>query len=490
MLDYAARYAQSRGMAVIFEYERLTNIDRDSPPKPCVFAPNYREELAKQLLPKFEAARRFERAMSIKILDEPTATDKVLDYCELCQREFQKRFGRPLRKRAEIPPDDREGHRQLSQFIADYVATGYQAIRQTAAESRLPQGLLLTYMASGFGYADTRRGMQEALTWSRAADYMDFDVYPYFYPTSQNIRMLQAHFCFAVQRAIAEHLGKPAGFYVELDDRNYPFQINPVEASAECAWTAIGQGCRYLNSFINHAFGTGVGARPERWECLGREMRKIREAGPMLLRVRKAPSPLALYFPYAQWMSGSKKFAPAYAYQLLLRAFGGCDIAHEQVVLERGNFGAVKALAVVETDSLPEAAATKLVAFVRDGGLLLCDDTAKLPAELQGHARVVKFDGSLEQRFRDAVETPSPSARTELLNGVRQTLAKAGLTPHARAAHEDVETNVFAGDGIELLVAVNHAAAPVETTVELAGRREALPLRLPARNGALVPLKP
>ena len=82
----------------------------------------------------------------------------------------------------------------------------------------------------------------------------------------------------AFQRDIAQHLGKAYGFYIELDDRNYPFQVNPPEASAECAYTAIGQGVTYLNSFINRPFGTGVTSRPERWEHLAAEGDKIHKA--------------------------------------------------------------------------------------------------------------------------------------------------------------------------------------------------------------------
>lgn len=344
-------------------------------------------------------------------------------------------------------------------------------------------------MSTGFGYGDIRRGLEDAFAWSRAADFVDFDVYPYFYPVSQNVRMLQAHWCFAVQRAIAGHLGKPAGFYVELDDRNYPFQVNPVEASAECAWMAIGQGCRYLNSFINVVCRTGSGARPERWNHLGRELRKIRDAGPLLSHARKAPSPLALYFPYAQWMSGGRKFAPDYAYQLLLRAFGECDIAHEQIVAERGGFGPVKMLALVETDFLPPAATARIAAFVRDGGTLLCDDTASVPAELRDSPRVIHFTGNLGQQFRDAVETPNQKACADLLRYVRDTVAKAGLIPHARADNENVETDLLISDGFELLVAINHAPRPVETSVRLAGHSKPVRLRLGARNGTLLTLK-
>ncbi len=490
LVDYAARYAQSRGMAIMFEYTHLTDLKPEAPPATCVFAPNYGETLAKLVRPQLEVAARYPRAWSVKILDEPAAGEKSIDGCELCQREFQARYGQPLRKRAAIPTTDREGHRHLTEFVSAYVARGYDAIRKIARDSSASPGLLVTYMSPGFGYGDPRREVEEPFAWSRAADFIDFDVYPYFYPVSQNIRMLQAHWCFAVQRAIASHLGKPAGFYVELDDRNYPFQINPIEASSECAWTAIGQGCRYLNSFIHVVARTGSGARPDRWEHFGQELRKIRDLAPRLAHTRKAPSPLALYFPYAQWLGGGRKFAPDYAYQLLLRAFGECDVAHEQVVAERGDFGPVKMLALFETDSLPPAAASRLAAFVRNGGTVLCDDTSVLPPDFRGNPRVIHLAGNLGRQFAEAAEKPDAEAAASLLSRVRGAIARAGLAPHASADSEDVETDLLVGDGVEWLVVINHAPRSVETTIRLSGHAKSVTLSLDPRSGTVVEIQP
>lgn len=189
-------------------------------------------------------------------------------------------------------------------------------------------------------------------------------------------------------------------------------------------------------------------------------------------------------------VSGGRKFAPAYSYQLLLRAFGECDIAHEQVAVERGGFGSVKMLALVETDFLPPAAVARLVSFVHGGGTLLCDDTTTLPTELRDNPAVIRFAGSLEQQFRDAVETPNAKMCADLLRRVREATAKAGVTPHARADNDNVETSALTGEGIELLVAVNHAPRPVTTNVRLAGRSAPLRLRLEARNGMLVVTHP
>ena len=43
----------------------------------------------------------------------------------------------------------------------------YLACTETADRASLPYGLLLTYMSPGYGYADTRRTLEDVLNWSR-----------------------------------------------------------------------------------------------------------------------------------------------------------------------------------------------------------------------------------------------------------------------------------------------------------------------------------
>ena len=539
LLDYAARYAQSRGMAITFEYARMTNIPHHGrPPKPCVLAPDYHQALAAQFRGEIETAKAYPRLISIKILDEPGAGDWMLDRCEHCQAAFRKRFGKPLRKLSEIPPDDIAGRWQLNQFIADYVAAGYMTSRQIVREAKAPFGLLLTYGPNFGMIACSEQYMVDPLGWSRAPDLIDFDNYPYFYPASDNIRMLQSHWCHAVQRAVAQHLGKPAGFYFELDDRNYPVQINPVEASAECAFTAVGQGCHYLNSFINRAFGTGVSSRPERWAHTGRELKKIRAIGPLLLNTRKAPSQLAVYFPHTQWYARGDAIAQLYAFQLLMRAFGECDVAHEQIVRQAG-LGPVRALALLQVELVPDDVAETIVKFVKQGGVLLADripatnergQACRLPAEMfkgesqwaigecrasrrrYGKGTVWTFSTDLNSLFRNAVEKPVPELRDGLLDAMRKLLDAQGLRTHARASDPEFEADLLLGTRQAIVVVINHrpdaasaavtvrglgfepgsvrelpAGAPVRHRVE--GDGLDFDVRLPARCGALVGIR-
>ena len=511
LLDYAARYAQSRGMAITFEYASMTNIPHHGrAPKPCVLAPDYHDAIAARLRRRIETAKDYPRLIGIKILDEPGAGDWVLDRCEHCQAAFRKRFGTPLRKLSEIPSDDIAGRWQVNQFIADYVAAGYMTSRQVVREARAPFDLLLTY-GPNFGVIRcSERYMVDPLGWSRAPDLIDFDDYPYFYPVSQNIRMLKSHWCHALQRAVAQHLDKPAGFYFELDDRNYPVQINPVEASAECAFTAVGQGCHYLNSFINRAFGTGVSSRPERWAHTGRELKKIRAVGPLLLKTRKAPSQLAVYFPHTQWYSSGKPVAQLYAYQLLMRAFGECDITHEQILREAG-LGPVRALALLQVEIVPDDVAEMIVNFVKQGGVLLCDEApsknergeaCRLPAEMfkgesqwaigecrasrcsYGKGTVWTFSQNLDDFFRDAVEKPVPEVRRGLLKAVRNLLDSEGLRTHVRASDPEVEVDLLLGTKQAIVVVINHRpdAASASVTVRDLGFKPGAVLELPGET--------
>jgi hypothetical protein len=317
---------------VIYEYTHFTDITHEKPPAVCPFSPGYANKFEETFHTDVEVCKTVPRLISFKVLDEPTAGEASMDFCSHCQAAYKRKYGMELRKLKDIPADAVQERLCHNEFVSDYVSAAYRTGFDLKNRMGGQYGLLLTYMSTMAGSANIDRGQEDAYEWSRYADYMDFDVYPYFYPSSDKIRMVLAHWVFAVERAVAQQWKKPMGFYVELDDRNYPFQINPAKASSECAYTAIGQGCDYLNSFINTAFGTGTSARPERWEDCGREMRKIASVAPLLKMMRKPPAEVAVYFPHTQWYVQGRSYTPMYAYQLALRAFGECDVLHEKVL--------------------------------------------------------------------------------------------------------------------------------------------------------------
>ena len=519
--------AQARGMALLYEYQRYTNLRRDRPPAPCVHAPGYREALRRHVAPYLAVGAAVPRLLSIKVIDEPHAGPATMDYCEHCRRAWRERFGTELRKPDAIAPDDRAARRQHIEFIRDTVAKGYRIGHELKAEAAAPWDLLLTFCAPAFGRSsDLLRSQEDLLWWAATADRVDFDVYPYFYPVSDRIVFLQAHYSMALMRDTARHLGKPWGFYVELDDRNYPLQINPREASSECAWTAVAQGARYLNTFIHRTFGTGNQARPARWAHLGGTLKQIRAAGPLLNATTTPPARLALLFPYTHWQLARERWEPYHAHQLLLRAFGECDVVHEQVARREGRFHC-QALALLQTDTLPDEVAKLIVRFVERGGLLLCDriprfnedgKPCKLPPDLfptppvttktTGKGKTLLLPSELDAAFAEAVAADDAEPRRELRERVRALLLGRGLRPRALADQPDFEVGYREAKDTIVLTVVNHAARAAESAVTLfgppftvgsltdaAGRAVALekvegglrfPVRLPARSGVLL----
>jgi uncharacterized membrane protein len=493
LLNFAERYAQSRGMGVIYEYTHFTDIARDRPPEVCPFAPDYAKKFEERFRTDVAVCNAVPRLVSFKILDEPTAGEGTVDFCSHCRAAFKQKYGMALRKLKDIPQDATLERLRHNEFVSDYVSAAYRVGYGLKNSLGGRYGLLLTYMSTIAGSANVDKVQEDGYEWSRYADYLDFDVYPYFYPDSDKVRMVRAHWVFAYLRAVARQWKKPMGFYVELDDRNYPLQINPAKASSECAYTAIGQGCDYLNSFINHAFGTGTGSRPERWEDCGREMRKIASVAPLLKRMHKAPAEVAVYFPHAQWYTQGKSYTPTYAYQLVLRAFGECDVLHEKVFREKGGAG-FKVILLLGVDMLPDDCAEKLAAFVRGGGTLIADhiptrnqagaecklskelfsgEEKKVVGDLKASARkeeqgrVILFSDDVDKLFKESVETPSPPAREALLKTMHRLLAQAGAKAHAWSDNPEFETDVRVGQNSAMLVAINHAAERGRAKVEV-----------------------
>ena len=480
--NFTEAYAQLSGLALIYEYQHYTTLQSKRPTKPCVHSRDYPEALKEHVEPYLAVASAVPRLISLKVVDEPFAGVKTMDYCDDCKRVWRERFGTEMPKKGEaIPKDDLVLRRQWIEFVRDYVVKAYTMGYDLKKQSGAPWDLLLTFCSPAYGYArDLAKSQEDLLWWSATTDRNDFDVYPYFYPVSDRIKFLQAHFCMALMRNVSQHLKKPWGFYVELDDRNYPMQINPVEASSECAMTAVAQGADYLNSFINVSFGTGVTARPERWAHLGKTLKQIRSVGPLLNVAKTPPARFAILFPYTHWQLSGDRWAPHYAHQLLLRAFGEADIIHEEVARRDGGFRC-KALALLQTDYLPDDIAQAIVRFVKDGGLLLCDrkpqfnekgEPCTLPAALfsdagSGKGKAVLLDTELDEQFRQAVEDGETDEQRRLLARIKDLLFGHGVRPRVLADDPEFEIGLREAKDTIVLTAVNHGGTEAETSVTL-----------------------
>jgi len=492
--QYLETQAQRLGMATIYEYGSFKLMGRAEATKPCVLSPEYPAALRELLDPLIDICRRVPRLISTKVTDEPVASLANLDGCDYCRAEFKKRYGVDLPALDPLP-DDPYLRWALADFVGYYVQEGFRLghelvlqagtggpTRPGGVSDTRPFDLLLTYMSPGLGFGRPLSGQEDALDWSVGCDRSDFDVYPYFYPSSQRIRMLLAWPCFAFQRAVARHHRQPWGFYVELDERNWPFQQNPAQASSECAWTAIAQGANYLNSFIHRRFATGSDPRPERWDHLGRNLRLMRGLSPLLAGTERPPSPIALYYPSAQQAIENGYDVPQYLSAAVQQGFGECDLLLEEPVAREGLMGESSGLLMIGVRILDSRAAGPLADWVKAGGLLATDrwpetdergravDLRGLlgaPAEPAdwsltacGKGKVLWLPDDFDGAYREAVEGDDAARAAALRTGLCGALVGAGLRPGVTVEDDaaQMEAGLRVGDGVAVVTVVNHAA--------------------------------
>lgn len=483
----AERIAYALGMASIQEYTRFTEYSREGRYSVSPFDPAFEAKLAERVAAGIEQCRYRPRLLSVKYVDEPFLGPNNLDDGPATRAAFERLTGLPYVERQALP-DDPAARYAYGRFLSAYLEQDFAVGQRLKSAAGAPWDLLQTYCSPGYGAGRALDGFEDAYRWTRPADRFDFDVYPYFYPTSDRLRFVQANWCFAASRTIARALGKPWGFYIELDDRNYPYQINPAEASAECAFTAVAAGADYLNSFIHQTFATGSGARPERWARCGEALRAIRRLGPLLVRAKRQPARVAVLLAETHQLVHNGWKPPLYSLALLGQAAGDADVLHE-AALEHPVPPELRAIYILGADALSREAFERLTAWVAAGGELLLDHLPTIdergrplpwppmPADQRrvnlGDGHVTQLLEPLEPRLTRAVESGDDAlwqqAVEELRTSLAQTLAGPSPVVTAQVLRNRLQTDVgvrTAGQSAMIIV-VNHDPAPQEVEVEL-----------------------
>lgn len=470
--------AAKRGMATILEYTSITGLPHDRAYEHSPFSPEFEPWLAGRLAAGFEQSRSMPRLLSAKLRDEPTLRPEQLPADDATREAARRLSGLvALDPRQADGPAGRWAYGKLASAAVEQDFATAQKLKRRAG---LPYDLCVTYYSAGFGGTAPSKGMQDAWHWTQPADRFDFDVYPYFYPSSDRIRFVEADWGFAASRAMSRAQQKPWGFYIELDDRNWPFQQNPAEASAECAYSAVAAGADYLNSFIHRGFGTGHMSRPERWAKTGAALREIRELGPELTRLPRQPARVAVLWPETANWSGDGYLRPWYTRALLAQALGDCDVVHESELVS-GLPATLDLLVLVGVSSLADDAAAGLRAWIRAGNTVWCDGLPEHDQRGQrlrwdsdpAGGRVIVEEAGLESRLREAVEGDDATAWPARLREL-QTRLEPRLRPHREvfsvrvASDARVESaGLRQAGGAALLVVVNHAPEARAVTVEL-----------------------
>lgn len=497
---FATSQAAQLGMAISFEYSNFTTFRSNATPTPCPFTPEAKQAVHSHLQPLLDIANRTPRLLTAKVLDEPHLSLEHVGWdCPHCQAVFKQLYGLDLQ--AAHGSEEPYAKWARADFAGHVVGEVFRlGAADKAANATGSWELLLTYMATGLGYQNPQKTVQDALDWSHYAGWIDFDIYPYFYPESQHLRMVQAAYGMSYMREVARARGVPWGFYVELDDRNWPFQQNPKEASAECAFTAVAHGADYLNTFIHRLASTGCGARPERWALAQQAFQEINRLGPRLADSPALRSRLAVLHPNADEKIRGGYARPDHTLELLKGVFGDLDVLPEQLLRESGTIP-YAALLLLDTEFLHEDAIAPLQCWIEAGGTLLCD---RLPTRTHrdqpivwaglgeptpgpggsrsralGEGRIVFLAENPEPGLQALVEAESPDSTTlarqveSLAEVIETTAGPMPLRVRVRDLAEDptcVDTVLVGLRGTadrRILVAVNHRAVPVEVNIDL-----------------------
>ena len=474
LINIAENYAQRKNMAIFYQCPH-TNLYPGKKSYPCTFSPQYPEMIKRYFELKFKAGAKIPRLIAVAIRDEFTADEANLDWCQYCKEIFEERYGKL----------DQMSKLSLNMFIFDYISEGFKHLYEVNKKRKTPFKLFLNHIYTAYH----KPRITDNFNWSRYADIIGTDIYPYYSGSkSQKIRMLYVHYPFSLLRNICYYLEKPLSFYVELSDRKY---LAPPQASSECVYTGIGQGATFLPSFYNVAFGAAA-VRPERWDYLGKELKKINSYTPLLKKVKKAEAKIATIFPFTQVFGTDKgyNYDPAYACHLFLRGFGEIDVLEERIAQKEG-IAKYKGIVLLGTHWLNDNLSQMIIDFVKGGGVLILDNIPKfnengeisklsfLSAELSkwqkeivvdnleltqaklGKGSILLFNFGLNKNAADKEVVDI------LLKFIHNKLFNLGLRPNVYSSNPEFEADLLKGDNTLLLLVINHNSTKDKTRVVL-----------------------
>lgn len=450
--DYAEDYAQKRGMAVSYSFQGdFSILRRGAPPEVSVYSPEYAETIRPKIEKAIETAKRVPRLLNVQgYMDEPFQEgEHTFDYSEATSAEYQRRFGESLPRTDEARGDPEAFLRYLN-FRADYFAAGWRqsyAMVQETWEREMPGRrrlwVELTHDSHNtFGAAAGPSGVKYALDdvfhWGAPFDSVNYDIYPYLsrdYRTGRfaedpQPRMAGLHMAFAEMRNLARTYDKKLGFWLES---GWGDKLKPETGLADATWspreltyTAIGQGCDYLNTFW------GIPEDPRWWAEYGRVMNEVRACGPLIARSRRRPARACFIFPRTQHLLLQEEYWNVMvAYEAFLRAYGELDCVHEEQI-PAGKLDEYDVIALFDVHCLSRSAAEALRCWVEEGGLLIADE---VPQTDERQQRLDVLDGTFgiagppvtsdtPTELSDPGHTPLPETRL---------YAPADATPLSRA---------------------------------------------------------
>jgi hypothetical protein len=381
-------YAQSRGMFISYQLGALEQFERPSPPKTCVYSPEYARAVRKNAEQALAALKGISRLYNVfTYQDEPFHEGaKSFGYNREVKEEFKKRYG------YDLPPDiasirnDPRRWLDVINFRSDYFPDGWRQVYKAIKEINPSFKTVLTHdshntLGGGCG-SHSELAIDDIFHWG--GDFSDmfmFDIYPYMMFDFRfgepgrlpRPRMSQSHYCFAQMRNLTRSYGKEMGFWVGtynpawFKDFLGPERQATYWSEREMSTTAVAQGADYLLT------GYEVPTDARHWESFGEGLRLIQRAGPRLLGIPKVKARACMLYPRTQTVQMQEEyFDVGLSYELFLRAFGELDILHEEQIKD-DRLDGYQVLVLFDVTLLPAEVARRIASFVEHGGVVIAD---------------------------------------------------------------------------------------------------------------------
>lgn len=440
--------------------------------------------------------------------DEPTLSPYQEGcWCELCQKTFRERYGMEMATKKK----DKSWYYTMK-FREELYCRAFEELSLAMKKAMPSYKGAIHLMQSNLGYRP------DTPLWYKLQSILD---YPSNDPYTEPFNVA----------ACSDALWSGARFgkappQISLAINPYTTATTPAYIR-EAIFTALAHGCRGLDIFC---YATGIWsplAFPEKYEELGRTMRRISHYDVLLARSNKIRSEVAVLMPWASALISDERGYPfnawARAFNGINRSFGQADLLFEEQV-DAGELAKYKVLVVSGAEYLPVSQAEKIRRWVAQGGTLIASARTGHWNELQEEADVlqdvlgargsqampgvhtIKDFGELESMERliltsgkvilkttqgnpflventfgkgksvllacqigheSIIGSRNEEAMGKLLGGY---MTQAGALPTAKTFDRSVETSVLGSGQSRLLVLVNHSNSAKSGKVALAWR--------------------
>lgn len=528
---YLAQY--EHGVYLWGEYEGLTCLvdhgpwyleEGKNPNVPCILTQDFRKKTYDYVKPIIERAEKIPALLSMEILDEPHALPANVCRCNICLETFRKKYGYEMPAWSELTDDRSRKRYDFFDFLGDYYEKAFKDTYDAVLTYRRRVQANHVFALVGAGQYSTHFSFADDLKWFPYCDTFEFDCYNYMYAHfagAEKAKFHQFHFAFARYRNLAGYYRKQLGFFVQLDDRDYPCDIEPLKAPCEILYTAIAHNAKTFHLMYKPTFSVNFGPRQERWELFGKELKRIRKASPLLKKLNKPPSAIAMFFPHTNWVVNPqpKQLPPGYigigfyhkeerpfnrwypqgytpfnAYEFLFRYFGECDVVEERLIAKDGVTD-YKLLALLDTHYIHQDAAEKIEDFVRNGGMVLLDripsfnqngekinflkgldfsiseplfDGIEIMSAKYGEGKVFFITSDLDQIYTDILVSDDTRRENILREKFQQIFfEKEKIFPHCLSTNVMVEASFLSNEEFMCITIINHSQKCEKTTVRI-----------------------